>query len=142
MFRNPRSKGYLPLILKSIYYDSTRIRDRLLKILMYCDEFEITSLVIDIRDMQQLFEKFNPVVGKAFQEKSFMFNRSCENVELIKTKIFDPTDWKSGFSQDNTTTINVKPLEKSLDKLHRGFFEEMLRGCKFLLCKCCKGEKA
>jgi hypothetical protein len=51
MFRNPRSKGYLPLILKSIYYDSTRLRDRLLKILMYCDEFEITSLVIDIRDM-------------------------------------------------------------------------------------------
>ena len=100
MFRNPRSTGYLPLILKSIYYDSTRIRDRLLKILMYCDEFEITSLVIDIRDMQQLFEKFNPVVGKAFQEKSFMLNRSCENIELIKTKEFDPTDWKSGFSQD------------------------------------------
>jgi hypothetical protein len=71
-----------------------------------------------------------------------MLNRSCENIELIKTKIFDPTDWKSGFSQDNTTTVNVKPLEKSLDKLHRGLLEEMFSRCKFLLCKCCKGEKA
>ena len=95
---NTHSQEYLPLIMKSIKFDNTRCRDRLLGILMYCDEFEITSLVIDIKDMDTLFQNFNPVLGKAFQEKSFLQNRSSAAIEMISTRPFDPDDWKAGFS--------------------------------------------
>ena len=36
------TKDFLPLIMNSIHYNSTRCRDKLLKMLMYCDEFEVT----------------------------------------------------------------------------------------------------
>ena len=45
------TKDFLPLIMNSIHYNSTRCRDKLLKMLMYCDEFEVTQLTIDIEDM-------------------------------------------------------------------------------------------
>ena len=45
------TKDFLPLIMNSIHYNSTRCRDKLLKMLMLCDEFEVTQLTIDIEDM-------------------------------------------------------------------------------------------
>ena len=45
------TKDFMPLIMNSIHYDSTRCRDKLLKMLMYCDEFDVTQLAIDIEDM-------------------------------------------------------------------------------------------
>ena len=46
-----RCRGFYPLVMKSIHFESTKTRDIFLKILMYCNEFEITSLTVDIRDM-------------------------------------------------------------------------------------------
>ena len=46
-----RCRGFYPLVMKSIHYESTKIRDIFIKILMHCDEFEITNLTKDIIDM-------------------------------------------------------------------------------------------
>ena len=46
-----RANGFKPLIMKSIHFPSTKVRDQLLKIIMFCGEFEVTQLVIDIEDM-------------------------------------------------------------------------------------------
>ena len=87
---------------------------------MFCDEFEITSLALDIQDMITLFENFNPILGRAFQEKSFTQNRCINSIELIKTKVFDPKDWRFGFSQANSTTTNAKQLELGMKLANQG----------------------
>ena len=46
-----RCRGFYPLVMKSIHYESTKIRDVFIKILMHCDEFEITNMTKDIVDM-------------------------------------------------------------------------------------------
>ena len=96
---------------------------------MFCEEFEITSLVFDIEDMNTLFKNFNPTLGRAFQEKSFSQCRCINSIELIRTKVFDPKDWKFGFCQVNTTTTNAERLEKGLKSANYGvvytFFKEL-----------------
>ena len=46
--------------------NDTKLRDDLIKIMMYCKEFEIGSLVLDIEDMNKLFKLYTPILGKAF----------------------------------------------------------------------------
>ena len=73
-----RCRGFYPLVMKSIHYQSTNTRDRLIKILMHCSEFEITNLTKDIKDMERLIKSYNPLLGKAFDEHCFLSNRFCK----------------------------------------------------------------
>ena len=58
-----------------------------IKILMYCREFEITSLVNDIKDMERLFKTYNPMLGKVFDEKCFLTNNFCKKTESIDIRV-------------------------------------------------------
>ena len=66
--------------MKSIHFENTRIRDLFIKILMHCERFEITCLTSDIKDMQRLIKSYNPLLGKAFDEKCFTTNFFCKNI--------------------------------------------------------------
>ena len=72
-----KCRGFAPLIQKSVFLGSNRCRDSLIKISMLCREFEVTSLINDIEGMEKLFEKYSPVLGKAFEEKCFAQPRAC-----------------------------------------------------------------
>ena len=59
---------YRSLSMHSIHNEEndTKLRDDLIKIMMFCKEFEIGSLVLDIEDMNKLFKLYTPILGKAF----------------------------------------------------------------------------
>ena len=59
---------------KSIHTDTTHLRDYLIKMNMLCQEFEVTALAVDIQDMDEMFNNYTPILGKAFQEYCFMYN--------------------------------------------------------------------
>ena len=61
-------KIYRTLSMHSIHNEEndTKLRDELIKIMMFCKEFEIGSLVLDIEDMNKLFKLYTPILGKAF----------------------------------------------------------------------------
>ena len=61
-------KIYRTLSMHSIHNEDndTKLRDELIKIMMFCKEFEIGSLVLDIEDMNKLFKLYTPILGKAF----------------------------------------------------------------------------
>ena len=61
-------KIYRTLSMHSIHNEDndTKLRDELIKIMMFCKEFEIGSLVLDIEDMNKLFILYTPILGKAF----------------------------------------------------------------------------
>ena len=82
-----RCRGFYPLVTKSIHYESTKIRDVFIKILMHCDEFEITNLTKDIKDMQRLIKSYNPLLGKVFDEKCFLTNRFCKRTEDLDIQV-------------------------------------------------------
>ena len=67
--------------MKSIHFENTRTRDLFIKVLMYCEQFEITSLTSDIKDMQRLVMTYNPLLGKAFDENCFTTNIFCDNIK-------------------------------------------------------------
>ena len=73
--------------MKSIHYESTKTRDIFLKILMHCDEFEITNLTKDIKDMQRLIQTYNPLLGKVFDEHCFLTNRFCKKTEDLDMQL-------------------------------------------------------
>ena len=87
-----RCRGFYPLAMKSIHFESTKTRDILIKILMYCQEFEITSLVNDIKDMERLFKTYNPMLGKVFDDKCFLTNNFCKSIESIDIKVSKQED--------------------------------------------------
>ena len=51
---------------------------------MLCQEFEVTALAVDIRDMDDLFNNYTPILGKAFKEHCFMYNEDCEKIETVQ----------------------------------------------------------
>ena len=59
----------------------------LIKILMYCSEFAVTCLVNDINDMERLFNTYNPLLGKVFDEKCFLTNSFCKKTENIDISV-------------------------------------------------------
>lgn len=59
----------------------------LIKILMYCSEFAVTCLVNDIKDMERLFKTYNPLLGKVFDEKCFLTNSFCKNIENVDISV-------------------------------------------------------
>jgi hypothetical protein len=73
---------------------------------MFCGEFEVTSLVVDIEDMNELFTKFSSVLGKAFHEKCFTTNRSCTDIEQLQGNVEDPNDWKTAVVLGQTSTLD------------------------------------
>ena len=75
------------MIEKSIHFKTTKIRDSLIKILMLCNEFSVTDLVKDIEDMQCLIQTYNPLLGKVFEEKYFVTNRFCKNIENLEMQV-------------------------------------------------------
>ena len=51
---------------------------------MLCQEFEVTALAVDIQDMDEMFNNYTPILGKAFQEYCFMHNEDCEKIETVQ----------------------------------------------------------
>ena len=54
---------------------------------MFCERFEITSLTTDIKDMQRLIMTYNPLLGKAFDEKCFTTNYFCKKITDLDIRI-------------------------------------------------------
>ena len=76
-------KLYKPLIQSSINRKDTVLRDQLLNMLMFCNDFEVTQITLDIEDMDQLFKNYTPILGKAFDQNCFVHNKSCEEIKTV-----------------------------------------------------------
>ena len=54
--------------------------DKLLEMLMYCKDFEVTSLILGVGDMLKLLENYNTPLSKAFTNHCFTGNGSLKEV--------------------------------------------------------------
>ena len=73
---------------------------------MNCKDFEITSLVNDLHDMERLFKTYNPLLGKVFDEKCFIANNFCRSIENLDLKVSDTK--KTHVVLSNVSVINPK----------------------------------
>ena len=73
--------------------------------LMYCKEFDVSSFVHDIEDMNRLFETYNVTVGNAFKEHCFMYNRACEAIDSVKVNSKYATECKRKVVFSNISAI-------------------------------------
>ena len=78
--------------MKSVHYESTKTRDLFIKLLMNCNDFEVTGLVNDLHDMERLFKTYNPLLGKVFDEKCFISNNFCRSIENLDLKVSKQSD--------------------------------------------------
>ena len=83
---------------------------------MFCKEFEVTQMALDIEDMGRLFKKYNPIIAKAFNEHCFKQNQICARIESIQQEIEDPTQWESKVFLANTSAINSMKIEELIKK--------------------------
>ena len=65
-------KGFQPLPQKSVHFQSEKLRDIFIKILLMCKETEITSFVNSLDDMSRLFKSSNPTLNDFFENSCFI----------------------------------------------------------------------
>ena len=101
--------------MKSIHYQSTNTRDRLIKIMMHCGEFEITNLTKDIKDMERLIKSYNPLLGKVFDEHCFLSNRFCKRTQNLAVKASSQAKaLRTRVILSDVSVINDKTIEVKL----------------------------
>ena len=96
--------------MNSIYDDSTYLRDRLIKMRMFCKEFDIGQMAYDIDDMGRLFNNYTPMLGKAFQDHCFVYNKSCEAIDNLKVDKSDANVEKNFAILSHTSSVNEKTI--------------------------------
>ena len=57
-----RCLGYMPIIMKSVHYSGSRLRDQLINIAMFCKEFETSTMILDNKDLDKLFKRYSTAV--------------------------------------------------------------------------------
>ena len=102
--------------MKSVHYESTKTRDLFIKLLMHCNEFEITSLVNDLHDMERLFKTYNPLLGKVFDEKCFITNYFCKSIENLDLEVSKSSDTKkTHVVPSNVSVINSEIIKEKIE---------------------------
>ena len=102
------------LSMNSIHEDSTYLRDRLIRMRMFCKEFDIGQMAFDIDDMSKLFTKYTPVLGKAFQDHCFVYNKSCEAIDNIDVYKSDADVEKNFAILSHTSSVNEALIQTKL----------------------------
>ena len=91
---------------------------------MLCKEFEVTSMAVDISDMNVMFNNYTPFLGKAFQENCFMYNKDCEKIDTVLLYQADQFDWKTQAVFDHVSSLNQDSLQKGINKGNHGLISQ------------------